>query len=176
MKSIQFLNAKIKNAIYYDTKWVLNSFVENFMQNSLFFSDFCVNTHTHTHTHTHTIPSSTRPPSNNCIVSDNQKLKFAKIHIFVDLLICLFGYLLVICTFGYLCFCLNHDFNKIFKMNKINIFSTETLRTQSCTEKIILNHSIHINHSSDKIVQTKSSDKREINLHTEENKFIYGEK
>ena len=53
---------------------------------------------------------------------------------------------------GYFVNCLNHDFNKIFKMNKINIFSTETLRTQSCTEKIILNHSIHINHSSDRIM------------------------
>ena len=54
-----------------------------------------------------------------------------------------------------LCFCPNHDFNKIFKMNKINTFSTETQRTQSFTEN---NHGNPVNLT--KItVQTNSSDK-----------------
>ena len=130
------------------------NFVNNFLGKQLLFSDFCVNTHTHTHTH---LPSSKPTHPLLLLVSVLQKLKFAKIHIFVDFVICLFGYLLVICAFVYLYFCLNHDFNKINKIFKINIFSTETLRTQSCTEKIILNHSIQINHSSDNsIVNLKS--------------------
>ena len=54
------------------------------------------------------------------------------------------------CSQNYdLCDCLNHDFDKINKISRI-FFNTEN--AQSCTEKIILNHSIQINHSSDRIM------------------------
>jgi len=44
---------------------------------------------------------------------------------------------MLICVVVCLCFCLNHDFNKIYVINRINTFSTETQRTPSCTDNQI---------------------------------------
>jgi hypothetical protein len=114
------IKTKIKNVCCVIHELTTRILRQNFFQKTCFSQLFV---------YTHTISPPAPRTLVTCVLVDTLKLKSAKVHFFA-------GFLTLKKANAT---CLNHDFDKIFRISKI-IYSTEfTEKTQSCTEKNIAN-------------------------------------